>query len=139
MIRKEPPAWKPDHRRSADRHGLRYPYDLIDAKWALLASIRALVLAGKDIVEIVMPGERTVNIAILKGRLGKARVVVIDERTARTPISHDFVDTAKSHLLHQPVLLRSIGALHTALKDRREPATEMDEDQRSLFVNGPAL
>jgi transposase len=31
--------WKPEHRRSSDRHGLRYPSDLIDAEWALLASM----------------------------------------------------------------------------------------------------
>jgi transposase len=27
--------WKPEHRRSADRPGLRYPSDLTDAEWAL--------------------------------------------------------------------------------------------------------
>lgn len=26
--------WKPDHRRAADRRGLRYPSDLTDAEWA---------------------------------------------------------------------------------------------------------
>ena len=49
--------WNPEHCRSADRHGLRYPCDLIDAEWALLASIRAIFLPGKDTVEIVMRGE----------------------------------------------------------------------------------
>ena len=28
--------WKPEHRRAADRRGLRYPSDLTDAEWALL-------------------------------------------------------------------------------------------------------
>ena len=28
--------WKPEHRRAADRRGLRYPSDLIDAEWALV-------------------------------------------------------------------------------------------------------
>src|SRR6202795_2657145 len=28
--------WKPEHRRAADRHGLRYPSDLIDSEWALI-------------------------------------------------------------------------------------------------------
>ncbi|MGA8689992.1 MAG: IS5 family transposase [Methyloceanibacter sp.] len=28
--------WKPEHRRAADRHGLRYPSDLTDAEWALV-------------------------------------------------------------------------------------------------------
>src|SRR5260370_37760588 len=30
--------WKPEHRRAADRHGLRYPSDLSDREWALIAS-----------------------------------------------------------------------------------------------------
>jgi transposase len=29
--------WKPEHRRYADRRGLRYPSDLTDAEWAMLA------------------------------------------------------------------------------------------------------
>jgi transposase len=28
--------WKPEHRRVAERHGLRYPSDLTDAEWALV-------------------------------------------------------------------------------------------------------
>ena len=28
--------WKPEHRQSAERHGLRYPSDLTDAEWALV-------------------------------------------------------------------------------------------------------
>ncbi|ALK09407.1 hypothetical protein BVIR_1628 [Blastochloris viridis] len=28
--------WTPDHRRTADRRGLRYPSDLTDAEWALV-------------------------------------------------------------------------------------------------------
>jgi transposase len=28
--------WKPEHRRAADRRGLRYPSDLNDAEWAML-------------------------------------------------------------------------------------------------------
>ena len=28
--------WKPEHRRAADRGGLRYPSDLTDAEWALI-------------------------------------------------------------------------------------------------------
>jgi transposase len=28
--------WKPEHRRAADRRGLRYPSDLGDAEWALI-------------------------------------------------------------------------------------------------------
>jgi transposase len=30
--------WKPEHRRAADRCGLRYPSDLTDAEWALIES-----------------------------------------------------------------------------------------------------
>jgi transposase len=29
--------WKPEHRRSANRNGLRYPSDLTDDEWALVA------------------------------------------------------------------------------------------------------
>jgi transposase len=28
--------WKPEHRRAADRHGLRYPSDLSNSEWALI-------------------------------------------------------------------------------------------------------
>jgi transposase len=28
--------WKPEHRRAADRSGLRYPSDLIDAEWLIV-------------------------------------------------------------------------------------------------------
>ena len=28
--------WKPEHRRAAERRGLRYPSDLTDAEWALV-------------------------------------------------------------------------------------------------------
>src|SRR5271168_1704734 len=28
--------WKPEHRRAAERHGLRYPSDLTDAEWTFV-------------------------------------------------------------------------------------------------------
>ena len=31
--------WTPEHRRTADRSGLRYPSDLTDAEWALVAPL----------------------------------------------------------------------------------------------------
>jgi transposase len=31
--------WTPEHRRAADRRGLRYPSDLTDAEWALIAPL----------------------------------------------------------------------------------------------------
>ncbi len=31
--------WKPEHRLSADRSGLRYPSDLSDAEWMLVAPL----------------------------------------------------------------------------------------------------
>jgi transposase len=31
--------WEPEHRRAADRRGLRYPSDLTDAEWALVAPL----------------------------------------------------------------------------------------------------
>jgi len=33
------PMWKPEHRAAADRRGLRYPSDLSDAEWALVAPL----------------------------------------------------------------------------------------------------
>ena len=32
----ERPMWKPEHRRAANRNGLRYPSDLTDAEWAIV-------------------------------------------------------------------------------------------------------
>ena len=32
-------AWTVEHRRAADRRGLRYPSDLTDTEWALVASL----------------------------------------------------------------------------------------------------
>ena len=31
--------WKPEHRMACDRRGLRYPSDLTDAEWALVAPL----------------------------------------------------------------------------------------------------
>src|SRR5215213_8268924 len=31
--------WKPEHRKAADRRGLRYDSDLTDAEWALVAPL----------------------------------------------------------------------------------------------------
>lgn len=31
--------WTPDHRRTADRRGLRYPSDLTEAEWALVSPL----------------------------------------------------------------------------------------------------
>jgi transposase len=40
--------WKPEHRRTADRRGLRYPSDLSDAEWALIeAAIPAAKHGGR--------------------------------------------------------------------------------------------
>jgi transposase len=31
--------WKPEHRRAAVRHGLRYPSDMTDAEWSIVAPL----------------------------------------------------------------------------------------------------
>ena len=36
LIREGAAMWKPEHRRAADRRGLRYSSDLTDTEWALL-------------------------------------------------------------------------------------------------------
>lgn len=38
--------WKLDHRRAADRRGLRYPSDLTDAEWALVSPLIAPAKRG---------------------------------------------------------------------------------------------
>jgi hypothetical protein len=38
--------WKPEHRRAADRRGLRYPSDLTDAEWELVAPLIAPARRG---------------------------------------------------------------------------------------------
>jgi transposase len=38
--------WKPEHRRSADRSGLRYPSDLTDAEWAIIEPMIATAKRG---------------------------------------------------------------------------------------------
>ena len=41
-------AWMAKHRRAADRRGLRYPSNLTDAEWALVAPlIRAAKRGGR--------------------------------------------------------------------------------------------
>ena len=41
--------WKPEHRLAADRRGLRYPSDLTDAEWAIVAPmIRQAGTVGAD-------------------------------------------------------------------------------------------
>ena len=38
---------KPEHRRAADRNSLRYPSDLTDAEWAIVAPmISPAIMAG---------------------------------------------------------------------------------------------
>src|SRR3954470_3383628 len=37
--------WKPEHRLAADRRGLRYPSDLTDAEWAIVAP---MIPPGRD-------------------------------------------------------------------------------------------
>ena len=38
--------WKPEHRQAAKRHGQRYPSDLTDAEWALIAPMIAPARRG---------------------------------------------------------------------------------------------
>ena len=50
--------WKPEHRRAAARVGLRYPSDLTDAEWALIAAMippakRGGRHRGTDVREVV--------------------------------------------------------------------------------------
>ena len=55
---------------------------------------RPLFLPGKGIVEIVMPGQRTVNVTIVEGRLGKTRVVLLHECRQERITGRDGIDAA---------------------------------------------
>jgi len=51
--------WKSEHRRAADRHGLRYPSELSDSEWALIeaAPHRQLKASRKaDVLLVRRPG-----------------------------------------------------------------------------------
>ena len=52
--------WNPDHRTACDRRGLRYPSDLTDAEWALVAPL-------------IPPAKRG----------GRPTTAIIDSQTAR--------------------------------------------------------
>ena len=39
--------WTPEHRRAAERSGLRYPSDLSDAEWALVAPLTPSKRSGR--------------------------------------------------------------------------------------------
>jgi transposase len=52
--------WKPEHRVAADRRGLRYPSDIIDAEWALVSSLipparRGGRKSSVDVGEVLSP------------------------------------------------------------------------------------
>ncbi len=53
--------WKPEHRLAADRRGLRYPSDLTDAEWAIVAAMMVnrlpnLTLPDSAVVASRAPG-----------------------------------------------------------------------------------
>lgn len=68
-------AWTVEHRRAADRRGLRYPSDLTDAEWALVAPlIRPPMRGGRP---------RTVNVREQAGREASPTTAIIDSQTAK--------------------------------------------------------
>jgi len=50
----EHPMWQPEHRRAAQRKGLRYPSDMTDQEWALAAPLIGAAKRGGR--------KRTVNV-----------------------------------------------------------------------------
>ena len=53
--------WNPEHRRAADRRGLRYPSDLSDAEWALIVAMSPPAKRGGR--------KRTVNVREVLNRI----------------------------------------------------------------------
>src|SRR3954467_8080452 len=65
--------WKPEHRRAADRRGLRYESDLTDAEWALVAPlIRPGKRGGRPRTADVREGLNAIFYVLWTGCQGKA-------------------------------------------------------------------
>ncbi len=95
--------WEPEHRRVADRHGLRCPSDLTDAEWALAEPLIPLVKHGGR--------KRTVNVReVLKAMcyiLSRIKVVLIRGYMMR----RDVVKTTRGAAQSFPAIVDAGGAI----------------------------
>src|SRR3954469_19250939 len=80
-------------------------------------------------VEIVIASERTMEVPLVKWRLGEAGIVVCHERRQERIAGRHRVDVAQPHLLHQAVLQRPVRPLHAALGLRGIGTDDVDVER----------
>ena len=71
--------WKPEHRRAAERRGLRYPSDMTDEEWALVAPLIPPAKRGGrkrsvNAREVLNAGAVRLTLTVLRLRRFGARV-----------------------------------------------------------------
>src|SRR5262245_25745294 len=90
---------------------------------------RAILLPGKGVIEIVIASEQTMEVPLVKRRLGEAGIVVCHERRQERIAGRHRVDAAQPHLLHQAVLQRPVRPLHAALGLRGIGTDDVDVER----------
>src|SRR5262249_38709843 len=100
----------------------------MNSTWSYFGD-RAILLPGKGVLEIVIASERTMEVPLVKRRLGEAGIVVCHERRQERIASRHRVDAAQPHLLHQAVLQRPVRPLHAALGLRGIGTDDVDVER----------
>jgi hypothetical protein len=77
--------WKPEHRLAADRRGLRYPSDLTDAEWGIVARKTALWLPGMPRLCIAATISSSVKVRVLGDQREQKCRVLFQRRSASAP------------------------------------------------------
>jgi transposase len=90
--------WKPEHRRAAERRGLRYPSDLTDAEWALVEPMIPPAKRGGR--------RREVNVR----EVLNAIFYVLSTGCQWQALPKDLPPKSTAHLLHAVGLGRNVGA-----------------------------
>jgi transposase len=67
--------WKPEHRRTADHRGLRYPSDLTDAEWAL---VEPMIPPAKQSAKAAQKGVDPQGFGAGKKVTGRKRHILVD-------------------------------------------------------------
>src|SRR5215475_12239795 len=80
-------------------------------------------------LETVIASERTMEVPLVKRRLGEAGIVVCHERRQERIAGRHRVDAAQPHLLHQAVLQRPVRPLHAALGLRGIGTDDVDVER----------
>src|SRR5665213_2708687 len=138
--------WKPEHRRAALRKGLRYPNNLIDEEWALIASlIPAAKRGGRgreiDVREVLNAIFYVLSTGCQSDR-AHHRQPECQSRSKRgknlDPQGFDAGKKVKGRKRH--ILVDTLGLLlnvvvHTAdIQDRDGAALVLDKRTRGLFA-----